>query len=135
MLGEGEGSVTTIYRSIKSGQDGLPQLGSTASTLGVRHTDIPVDDDGIVWPETGGMSVAPDDPRYIYYPLRPEALGGGGKHPAYGINSEDLGPLLRFRKDPKNPVRHGFVEPARPMNFDEYHAAIQATAASWRRVT
>lgn len=81
------------------------------------------------------MSVAPDDPKHIFHPLRPVALGGGGKHPAYGIDSDDLGPLLRFRRDPDDPVNHGFVEPSRPMSFDEYREAIQATAASWRRVT
>ncbi|MDP8952728.1 MAG: hypothetical protein M3N18_10930, partial [Actinomycetota bacterium] len=104
---------------MKPDESDLPKLGTSASTLGVRpEKDIPLDDGGLVHPYTGGMSVTPDRPDRINPPLRPRALGGGGKHPAYGINVENLGPTLQFRRDPENPVNHGFVEPAYPMPFE-----------------
>lgn len=120
---------------MKPSEDGSPKLGSSASTLGARAIDILADADGMVWPETGGMSVTPDDIRKMPYRMKPEAFGGGSRLTAYEIDSEDLGPLLRFRRDPKSPITHGFVEPARPTTYDEYHEAIQETAASWRKVT
>ena len=110
-------------------------LGTSASTLGVRQWEIPLGEDGMVHPCTGGMSVTPDRPDRIFLPLRPQALGGGGKHPAYGINVANLGPSLRFRRDPTNPVNHGFIEPAEPMPFEDYEAALHATAAHWGQVT
>jgi hypothetical protein len=81
------------------------------------------------------MSVAPDRPERIFWPLKPEALGGGGKYPAYGIDVETLGPSLNFRRDPENPVNHGFIEPAYPMTFEEYESAIHATETFPRRGT
>jgi hypothetical protein len=42
-------------------------------------TDISVDPDGYVYPRTGGLSVAPGDPRYLPDVRRPRELGGRGK--------------------------------------------------------
>ncbi len=131
----GNGSITNVYRAMKPDESGLPMLGTSASTLGARQRDIPFGEDGLVRPCTGGMSVTPDRPDRIHLPLRPQALGGGGKHPAYGINVERLRPSLQFRRDPANPVNHGFIEPAEPMLFRDYEAALHATAAHWERVT
>jgi hypothetical protein len=117
-------------------ENGLPTLGSSASTLGVRlNKDIFLKDDGLVHPRTEGMSVAPDRPENIFQPLRPKELGGGGRNPAYGIDVGDLGPSLTFRRDPRKPTSHGFIEPAYPMEFEEYESSILSTAAAWRRVT
>jgi hypothetical protein len=114
---------------------GFALQGDTSSTLGVRADyDIPVDAEGLVRPDTEGMSVTPDDWRHMNRRRIPDELGGTGKHPVFYIETDDLGPLLRFRRDPGNPVRHGFVEPAQPMSFEAYQAAIHATAASWLRV-
>jgi len=114
---------------------GFALPGDTSSTLGVRADyDVPVDEEGLVRPGTGGMSVTPDDWRRMPERRIPEELGGDGRHPMFYIDTDDLGPLLRFRRDPDNPVRHDFVEPAHPMSFEGYQAAIHATAALWRRV-
>lgn len=132
MPARGEGT-TKIYRAMKPDGDGLPTLGSSASKLGARFPkDIPAGEGGLVYPLSGGVSAAPDRPEYIFHPLKPESLGGGGKNPAYELDLADLGPALAFRRDPTDPVRHGFIEPAEPMTFEEYEAAIHATAASWR---
>lgn len=53
----------TIYRCMRPDPDGLPRLGASLSTLGVRPgKDIPVLPDGSVAPKTGGMSVTPENP-------------------------------------------------------------------------
>jgi hypothetical protein len=122
---------------MKADPHGFALPGETSSTLAVRADyDIPVDDEGLVRPEEppAGMSVTPDDWRHMRRDRIPEELGGDGKHPMFYIDTEELGPLLRFRRDPDNPVRHGFIEPAHPMSFEAYRAAIHATAALWRRV-
>ena len=113
---------------MRSDPDGFPELGLTSSYLGVREYELPVDDSGMVWPGTGGMSVAPDSPKGI-------AEGRRRTHPTFRIDSEKLGPALRFRRDPRSPVVHGFIEPAFPMTFEAYREAIYATAASWEQVT
>jgi hypothetical protein len=55
-----------LYRTMKAGADGLPTLGRSARSLGVRvdgpHADVRVDQGGCVLPATGGMSVTVDDP-------------------------------------------------------------------------
>ena len=50
-----------LFRGMRAAPDGLPEIGDTAKTLGVRpNTDLPVVD-GIVEPHTGGMSVNTTD--------------------------------------------------------------------------
>jgi len=78
--------VQTIYRAMRKETDGLPALGESSSTLGARaQVDIPVEASGRVRPETGGMSVAPDDPRRLPKPRRPFSLGGTGRHPVFAL--------------------------------------------------
>jgi hypothetical protein len=121
---------------MRADEEGLPELGNTSSALGAREDyDLPVDARKFVHPHEGGMSVNPDDWRHVPKRRRPEELGGTGSHPVFAIDTDDLGPFLRFRRDPDNPVRHGFIEPAHDMSFEEYQAAIHATAALWGRVT
>ncbi len=117
-------------------EGGPPEAGQSSSTLGARPDyDLPVDEEGLVHPETEGMSVTPDDWRHLPSRRIPEELGGTGNHPMFALDTDDLGPTLLFRRDPENPVRHGFIEPSRPMSFEEYQAAIQARSAMWERVT
>ena|SRR5919112_607494 len=121
---------------MRADPNGLPDLGRTSSYLGVRADyDIFPDDEGLVYPNTEGMSVTPDDWRRMRQDRIPAELGGTGKHPLFALDTDNLGPLLRVRRDPTNPVRHAFVEPAHPMTFLSYLQAIHATAAFWQRVT
>ena len=93
-----------------------PRCGPDARSLGARvPRDIEPDDRGDVHPETGGMSVSPDDPRNLPQHRRPPSLGGPGKDPVFVvfvIADVDVGASLVFRPDARNPGRHGFVEPA-----------------------
>lgn len=114
----------------------LPKTGETSSTLGVREGyDVDPDEEGLVRPDEGGLSVTPDDWGHLPGRRIPRELGGTGRQILFALDTEKLGPRLRFRRDPDNPVGHGFIEPARTMSFEEYRAAIHATAALWERVT
>src|SRR4051812_28512904 len=100
---------------------GRPTVDESNRTLGARRMlDIPVDEDGYVQPEAGGMSVTPDDPGQLPRWRRPVEFGGTGTDPVFNVQDTDLGPKLRFRADPERPWAHGFVEPARRMKFEEY---------------
>jgi len=121
---------------MRADREGFPVVGDTSSTLGAREGyDLHVDEEGLVRPNDDGMSVTPDDWRRMPKRRIPKELGGTGSHPMFAIDTDDIGPLLRFRRDPDNPVRHGFIEPAHAMSFEKYQAAIHATAALWVRVT
>jgi len=76
---------------MKVAEDGLPELGRSARTLGARpQIDIPVDDDGIVRGGAGGMSVAPDSPMRLPVHRRPPELAGTGKDPVWELEVERL---------------------------------------------
>ena len=127
-----------LYRAMKAATDGLPEVGPTARTLGVRrgdstpHNDVtaiaPADP---VSPGTGGMSVAPNDPANLPRNRRPASLGGTGRDPVWEIDDTDLGADLNFNQDS---TTHGVVEIKGEMTLDEYEQALAATRDKWRRV-
>lgn len=125
-----------LYRSMKAAADGLPEVGATARTLGVRRgTDISVDGAGVVHSGTGGMSVTPDDPMGLPDHRRPPECGGGaGRDPVFRILRSALGRDPSYRPDPANPTGHGFVEPARTMSIDDFQGALAVTRGRWGRV-
>jgi hypothetical protein len=120
-----------LHRGMKETAEGLPEVGDTARTLGVRPgTDIPVAG-GTVKPGTGGMSVAPDTPRNLPEHRRPPELGGTGKDPVWQINESDIGPNLRFRQD--SPT-HGVIEPAAEMGMDAFRKALSDLQGLWTKL-
>lgn len=85
---------------MKTGSDGLPVAEPTARGLGARPgVDIPVDSNGMVHPDTGGISVAPESARNLPPHRRPENLGGTGKDCAYVLNTSDLPKSLKYVRD------------------------------------
>lgn len=120
-----------LYRAMREDVDGLPMLGRTARTLGIRlDVDIPVVA-GLVQALTGGMSVAPDHPGNLHSLRRPPAYGGRGKDPVWFIVSDDLDADLTFRLD--HPT-HGVIEPARSMPIGEYELALERTRPVWKKL-
>src|SRR5437870_2027992 len=104
----GQGRI--VYRSMRGDLAGGPAVGPTARTLGVRlDVDLPVRS-GQVQPNTGGMSVAPDDPRNLARRRRPPTFGGSGVDPVWAFELSDLPADLQFRLDS---AMHGLIEPAR----------------------
>jgi hypothetical protein len=107
----------------------------TARGLGVRSLiDIPVDEDGMVEPETGGMSVSPESPEHLPVHRRSESFGGTGPDPVWEISDEELGEGLIYREDYVESLPHGLVEPAWRMRLDEYEDLLGATRTLWRRL-
>ena len=118
---------------MKSADDGHPEPGRTARTLGARpDIDIPVGADGLVVGGEGGMSVAPDSPGNLPAHRRPPAHGGTGKDPVWELGVTDLCDELVYREDPLMPGIHGFVEPSAPMTFEQYESALLAARQAWR---
>lgn len=124
-----------LYRAMKQGSQGMPELGESARTLGIRPgIDVlatrPTDP---VPCGQGGLSVSPDDPMGLPVHRRPVAFQGTGRDPVWSIEEKSLGSDLAFRSDPGN-ARHGFIEPARTMTLNEFQHALRQTESLWQRV-
>ena len=100
--------MATLYRAMKRDPlDGFPLLNPSARGLGIRPgIDIPVDDYGLVEPGAGGMSVAPGSPTNLPLHRRPAEYGGEGDDPVWSIEEDELGRLLSYVPDDRNPDRH-----------------------------
>lgn len=82
----------------------------------------------------GGMSVSPPPPENLPRFRRPPEFRGIGKDPVWRLETDGLPGTLRYRPDPEQPERHGFIEPSRAVDFDEYQAALYGTRDLWRRL-
>lgn len=124
-----------LFRSMKEAPDGLPVIGPSARTLGVRPGNQPTPDvlasdpADLVLPGQGGMSVAPDDPLYLQKHRRPVSLGGTGRDPVWYIEVDILGVELRFRRDH---IGHGLIEPRHPLTLQDFQDALSATRPQWK---
>src|SRR5205823_181272 len=128
-----------IYRSMRE-DDGKPMVGCSATALGVRvptskDADLPVESDGSVAPDTGGMSVAPAWrclPRWrISKRLRGKVEGASGSSNVFcwrmgsgPFVAEQVATRLFLRP---NSATHGVIEPDTPMPLAEYQEALAAT--------
>ena len=120
-----------LYRSMIE-DAGKPMLGSRGGMLGVRPGyDILISDDGMVRPETGGMSVTPRDPRYLPRHRKPPALGGRGRDPVFRILCAVLPPALRYAEES---LSHGVIEPAADCPFSVYQENLHGTCDQWERM-
>lgn len=130
-----------LYREMDVDGDGLPLVGPTNSTLGVRTRgrlcDIEPDEDGRVKPQPmtarrGGMSVAPRTPMNLSELHRPPELGGEGSYPVWCISKHALNPETLMYQETSG--THGRLAPAKEMPLQEYEAALAATRMAWSRV-
>lgn len=137
----------TVYRAMLADGD-KPRVGTDGKTLGVRvppnpRVDLPVDPDGSVHPQTGGMSVSPAW-RQLPFFLIPRRLRANGAAGATGRNdlicwrlgegpfdAGELTPDLSLRPDPQRPTAHGFVEPGQAMSVSDYQQGLAATREQW----
>jgi hypothetical protein len=127
-----------IFRAMVE-ENGMPKLGTTATTLGVRKgKDIETDANGMVHTPAfqsrgkNGVSCAPTINDLPSFAL---AVEWGGTHKmtaVWRIAEEDLGPDLVAQQD--GPA-HISIAPARSMAYDEYVKTIQATASKWVKVS
>lgn len=124
-----------LFRAMREDQHGLPEIGATARSLGVRPgTDVlAILANEIVRPGSGGLSVSPHYASNLPYFRRPQQLGGTGKDPVWMIDDDRLGSDLVYRPDPKN-TSHGFIEPNRSMTLSAFQQALAATQPLWQGV-
>lgn len=125
-----------VYRAMRRDGDGLPSLGRSATTLGVRiGPDIDVDAAGNVTVNNKGMSVAPgwrDLPIF----RRPRRLGGQGRDDTYCFRSGSgdfqasaFATGLEFLPD--SPT-HGVIRPTQAVPLTQYEADLGATRETWQ---
>jgi hypothetical protein len=114
--------------------DGLPAVGGSATSLGVRvDKDIDVDEEGIVYPESGGMSVSRSLKELAPW-RRPNTLSGGEcKHPGWVLDTRRLPEFLVARRE--EGTGHAYIEPAYAMDLDAYQDALASTRADWQECT
>ena len=127
-----------VCRGMLEDSDGLPKLGSSARTLGIRPDslfgDIIVTEGGLVFPGTGGMSVSPWPPENLPEHRRPEEFGGTDNDPVWEMDTDQLPEELHYQPDPEMPDVHGFIAPVRWMSLSEYQRALHGTRGLWVRV-
>jgi len=130
-----------IYRAMVE-ENGLPRLGTTATSLGIRKgVDIIPDQNGMVdipnfQPgEPNGLSCSPliqSLPRFV---LPVEWGGLNKKTVVWRIEPDELGFELLAKEDTmpgKN--RHISIGPGGRMTFDDFVRAIEATRQKWEKV-
>jgi hypothetical protein len=106
-----------------------PRVGRSARALGVRvDVDIEPDSAGRVYPNAGGMSVAPDDALFLVPHRRPKELGGTGTDPVWRFEDAMLPSRVAFRPDSE---KHGVIEPSGRMSLSAYESALTSTRDSW----
>lgn len=121
-----------IFRAMKEDFDGKPLVGRLARTLGVRiegqYRDIPINEDGTVHPNTGGMSVTPNTLEQLPVFRLPKSLGGEGRDPVFSFQVVDLPSTLALRRDKPS---HALVEPSKSCLFEEYEQNLHSTREDW----
>lgn len=127
-----------LYRAMAE-ERGLPKLGSSATTLGVRKgKDIDVDDaDDVRLPDfsrgaRNGVSCAPTVADLPDFALPQDWGGTNPRTRIWRIRPADLGPDLVAGLDKPG---HVSIGPGRTMSFAQFVQAIQRTAPLWELVT
>jgi hypothetical protein len=128
-----------FYRAMTPDGDGLPTVGRTARSLGVRASDVTVEPDGSITPGSGGMSVAPGSPWNLPHHRRPKSFGRGStghdQDRVFEV-AEDQVEVVRLvvRPDDRRPEIHAFIEPATRMQLGDYERALAETRPAWKVV-
>jgi len=125
-----------MFRIMKRDDDGMPKVGESATTLGVRAHEVDLDADGNAIPGDKGMSV---NPRWQDAPLSmiPKRFGTGGRGSDTNFcfcrgegefKQGPCGPGLELLPD--SPT-HGIVRPAALTPRAMFVAALHATRSEW----
>lgn len=124
-----------MFRAMKAEPDDLPKVGRSGRELGIRTVgpirDLPVGEDGMVEPKTGGLSVALDAAQNLPKPRLPRSLGGEGRDPVFTMRRAEVPETLIPRVD-RYP--HALVEPIRRCLLVEFESDLAGTRPFWRKV-
>jgi len=132
-----------IYRAMLE-EDGKPAVGPTKKTLGTKirpdkRDDIAADENNLVHPETGGMSVSPNwrslpvhrIPRRLTAKCR--GVAGRDDYVCWRMGDGEFEERLiadKLKLVVDSPG-HGTVQPIQSMPAEAYQAAIAATRDEW----
>lgn len=130
-----------IYRAMIE-ENGMPMLGMSATTLGIRKgKDIVPDQADLVHRPAfqprgkNGLSCSRTIESLPGFALPVEWGGSNGRTVVWRIDEADLGSELIAQDDAipgKN--RHVSIGPARAMAYDDFVRAIEATRTKWKKV-
>lgn len=124
----------STFRAMRADDDGLPRVGRSGRELGVRvegqARDVHVDEDGMVHPRSGGMSVALHSPLNLPKPRLPRSLGGEGRDPVFGMSTAQIPESLVVRPD-RHP--HALVEPRLRRLLLDFESDLASTRSGWSR--
>ena len=82
----------------------------------------------MVYPNTGGMSVAVDTPMNLPEHRRPPEFGGTGRDSVFQYDTDNLPEGLQFRQ---NTSTHAFIEPDKPMKISVFEELLAGTKPDW----
>lgn len=109
-----------------------PRVGPGGLHVRAGHDVDAINDDELVYPGGGGMSVTPDDVLLLPQSRRPRSLGGTGRKPIWSLSTDLLSKhSLGCRQDD---VSHALVEVSEPMPLAKFNANIGDTAPDWEVV-
>ncbi len=133
-----------VYRAMREDKKnkGKPEVGNSANSLGVRtcgpHKDISIIK-GVVHPNTGGMSVTPNDPSKLPPHRLPSKLlprskkkRGSKSNSVFSFQVDKLNPPLALcgcRSD------HALVGPLDCCVFSEFEQALYDTQNLWTKMS
>jgi hypothetical protein len=131
-----------IFRAMFE-ENGMPKLGTTATTLGIRKgvDIIPDQKDMVDLPKfqpgkPNGLSCSPIVQALPRFVLPVDWGGLNKKTVVWRIEPDELGFELLAKEDTMvSKHRHLSIGPAGLMTFDEFVKAIEATRAKWRKVS
>lgn len=114
-----------IYRGMKM-DGGLPKVEASKRGLGTTPSDITVVDGNVIG-DKGCMSVSPSIEGLPEH-RKPVEYGGTGKDPVWVMDSDNLGPDLKYVSDSST---HGTIQPTKPMTPEEYQKSLADTQSEW----
>ena len=130
-----------LYRDMRMTEDGLPELGASSSTLGVRirgctvpldfrRPDVLVNANGLIETGVGGMSVTPPKLVDNVSDMSVDRIDRGTTV-MWMIDTSVLAKYeLVYRPDPRAAF-HGFIEPIEFVAPLTYNENIQKTQGEW----
>ena len=120
-----------LHRAMQTDADGLPLVGDSARTLGVRSPGDIESPDGVVAPGTGGLSVSPGTAMNLPRHRRPSDFDGSGRDPVWALSADLLPDGLRYAEDSDV---HGTIEPGEPMELGDFRSLLAGTRSLWQQV-
>ncbi|MDB9343305.1 hypothetical protein PN456_04230 [Nodularia spumigena CS-586/05] len=118
-----------LYRGMIE-SSGKPKIGSTARELGVRDSDVKLDQDKKVIPGTG-MSTAKGSPENLPKHRRSSSWGGTGKDRVWEIEENAMNGKLKANHDGGNHV--SITTATQDMSLKEFQQQLAATQPNWAK--